>query len=61
MDQSEWIVRRNMRNFTALINRAEDSDQKRVVNGLLREEKCKLVPHAVGTNSNTPADTVNQG
>ena len=45
VDQGEWIAYRNIRNYSALIRGAEDSDLKRVVNRLLREEKRKLYAH----------------
>ncbi len=48
MDQSEWIARRNMRNYSALIKGSGDNDLKRVVNRLLREEKKKFAADAFG-------------
>ncbi len=48
MDQSEWIACRNMRNYSALIRGSADNDLKRVVNRLLREEKKKFAPEAIG-------------
>ena len=56
MDQIEWIARRNMRHYSALISHSEDSDLKRVVNGLLREEKKKFAPQVAGQSK-----LVNQG
>ena len=48
MDQNEWIAHRNMRNYSALIRGSSDSDLKRAVNQLLREEKKKFATETVG-------------
>lgn len=48
VEQGKWIACRNIRNYSELIRGSLDSDLKRTVNRLLREEKKKLVPNVVG-------------